>query len=731
VSERFGDVEIDAEAFRVTRAGVPVRLEPKAVQLVLLLASKPGRLVTKAEIQDAVWPGTFVTENALTRLVAQVRKGLGDDAKESRYVETVPTLGYRWVAAPSPVPEAGSGPRGQSEQATEATAAAGPGGLSLVVGRRRSSWVAASAAVAAGLVLGVAALALSRVVRTQPAVTSRGGDGTIERQVSTAATLNVFPRFSPDGSSIAFATLRGGSMEIVVRALALGAREVAVTADGQQNVQPAFSPDGRLLAFHSVGRGGIWLLPALGGVSRQLTAFGSNPAWSPDGSTIAFQGQSWVGASAAFSAAGEGSTLWLVPVSGGEPRRLTSIDDVGPGGQGGPAWSPDGRLVTFVAGMRVFSVRSDGTGLRQTSRGLWGRDVVWERSGRTQLWCGSRQGNWFVWRMPVDPGTAEPTGEPEVLAGGGEKDSAWTQPALSPDGRTMAYVRFRTTYEILAQPVSPSGDPRGSAVGLAAAIAGRKTPPLFSPDGRSLAFGTQRPGVGESLWVAPLGAGEPRLLLERPGLWGRTWFPGGRRLGFVHDEGGHRSFQSVDLDTGLVREHRRLEPHVTSAPRLSPDGTRLAAHGALRGGINVWLMDLDGGAARRLTHDREGVGWPVWSPDGESLAVELMRSGTTRVGVMSARGGPVRELTTAPGQSWPFSFSPDGRRVAFAGQRGGIWNIYTVSVDGGDERPVSAYASPSRYVRYPDWAPSGDRIAYESADSTSTVWVREIEPPSR
>jgi Tol biopolymer transport system component/DNA-binding winged helix-turn-helix (wHTH) protein len=723
VSERFDDVEIDAEAFRVTRAGVPVRLEPKAVQLLLLLARKPGRLVTKAEIQDAVWPGTFVTENALTRLVAQVRKGLGDDAKEPRYVETVPTLGYRWVAEAD---------RRRTEAQAIGTAVARATGPSRVGGRPRWARLAAPAAVAAGLVLSVAGLALSRAGRTPPAGSpSRGGDGAIERQVSTAATLNVFPRFSPDGSSVAFSTMRGRSMEIVVRALALGASETAVTADGQQNVQPAFSPDGRLLAYHSVGRGGIWLVPALGGVPRQVTAFGSNPAWSPDGSTIAFQGQSWVGASAGFSAAGEGSTLWLVPASGGEPRRLTSIDDVGPGGQGGPAWSPDGRLIAFVAGMRVFSVRPDGTGLRQTNRGLWGRDVVWERGGRSQLWCGSRQGNWFVWRMPVDPETAEPSGEPEVLAGGGEKDAAWTQPALSPDGRTMAYVTFRTTHEILAQPVSPSGEPRGAAVSLATTIAGRKTPPLFSPDGRSLAFGTQRPGVGESLWVVPLGAGEPRLLLERPGLWGRTWFPGSRRLGFVLDDGGRRSFQSVDLDTGLVREHRRLEPHVTSAPRLSPDGTRLAAHGALRGGIAVWLMDLDGGPARRLTDDREGVGWPVWSPDGESLAVEIMRSGTTRVGVMSARGGPVRELTAAPGQSWPSSFSPDGRRVAFAGQRGGIWNVYTVPVEGGDERPVSAYASPARYVRYPDWSPSGDRIAYESASSTSTVWVREIGPPSR
>jgi DNA-binding winged helix-turn-helix (wHTH) protein len=83
---RFGDVEVDASAFRVTRAGRPVRLEPKAIELLLFLAHNPGRLVTKAEIQEAVWKDTSVTENALTRLVAQIRKGLGDDAREARYI---------------------------------------------------------------------------------------------------------------------------------------------------------------------------------------------------------------------------------------------------------------------------------------------------------------------------------------------------------------------------------------------------------------------------------------------------------------------------------------------------------------------------------------------------------------------------------------------------------------------------------------------------------------------
>jgi Tol biopolymer transport system component/DNA-binding winged helix-turn-helix (wHTH) protein len=704
-------------------------LEPKAIELLLFLAQNPARLVTKAEIQEAVWADTAVTENALTRLVAQIRKGLGDGAREARYIETVPTRGYRFVATLQPTGEAPDSARGGAHASVDAPGPASASAASSGTAR----WVRAAAATAL-LAFALAGAYLLWTPRPSSRNSSPTNTRAMERQVSTSATLNAFPSFSPDGSTIAFATLRRGSMEIVVRALALGAREQAVTDDGMQNVQPAYSPDGRLIAYHTLGRGGIWLVPALGGVPRQLTTFGSSPAWSPDGSTIAFQSQAWIGSSAGHAAAGEGSTLWLVASSGGEPRRLTSIEAVGPGGQGSPSWSPTGRLIAFMAGTRVFAVRPDGTGLRQTSRtvwarDVWGRDVVWEKGGRSQLWLGVRQGNWFLWRVTVDPETGEPSGEPEVLAGGGDKDNARAQAALSPDGLTLAYVTFRTQYEILAQAVSPSGEPVGKPVAMVRTIQGRKTPPIFSPDGRSLAFGTVRPGVGPALWVAPLDAGEPRLLAEQPGVrWCPAWFPGSRRLGLVGEGAKGHTFQSLDVETGTIRHQRDLEPHISSAPALSPDGTTLVAHGTRKGSLNVWVMDLADGPARPLTDDREGVGWPVWSPDGKSLAVEVMRGGDTQVAIMPASGGPLRQLTSAPGQSWPHSFSPDGRKVAFAGQRNGIWNIYWVGVGGGDERTMTSYTSPALYVRYPDWSPRGDRVAYEFAESTSTVWVTELPP---
>jgi Tol biopolymer transport system component len=501
-----------------------------------------------------------------------------------------------------------------------------------------------------------------------------------------------------------------------------------------QNVQPALSPDGRLVAYHSVARGGIWLVPALGGIPRPLTSFGSHPAWSPDGSRIAFQSQAWVGSGETLSAASEGSTIWLVPASGGEPMRLTSIADVGPGGQGAPAWSPDSRLLSFLSGTRVFTMRADGSGLRGTSGRLRVYGLAWEKGGRSQVWTGFEAGNWCVWRVAVSPETGERTGEPQVLASGGERASAWAHPAPSPDGRSIAYVTFRTRYALLTRALGPDGRPSGEPVPIVPTIGGRKVPFGFSPDGTRFAFTTARPGVGPSLWVVDLASGDARLVVETPDLLPcRAWFADGRRLGYVAPGKGAagesgRSFWSVDVVSGETREHRPVEPHLSWAFSLSPDGRSLLSHGAREGALNVWSTDLGGGEARRLTDDPEGIGWPVWSPDGRQMAVEMMRGGDTRIGLLPAAGGTVREVVSTPGQNWPHSFSPDGRRLAFAGQRRGVWNVYWAPSDGGPERRLTDHDSPALYVRYPDWSPLGDRIAYEYAESVSTVWLTELPP---
>ena len=81
LSYQFDDVVIDLRAGRVLRGGSPAQLEPKAYDLLLLLASRSGELVTKQEVFDRVWAGVYVTDNAVARVIAQVRRVLGDSAR--------------------------------------------------------------------------------------------------------------------------------------------------------------------------------------------------------------------------------------------------------------------------------------------------------------------------------------------------------------------------------------------------------------------------------------------------------------------------------------------------------------------------------------------------------------------------------------------------------------------------------------------------------------------------
>src|SRR2546428_2296942 len=98
VSYQFDDVVVDPAAFRLFKAGKAVHIEPKALQILILLLQRQGQLVTKQELLSEIWLGVAVTENALTRAIAQLRKTLGDDAEAPRYIETVPTRGYRFIA---------------------------------------------------------------------------------------------------------------------------------------------------------------------------------------------------------------------------------------------------------------------------------------------------------------------------------------------------------------------------------------------------------------------------------------------------------------------------------------------------------------------------------------------------------------------------------------------------------------------------------------------------------
>jgi DNA-binding winged helix-turn-helix (wHTH) protein len=99
VALRFGPFELDVRSGEMKKHGSAVKIQPQPFKVLVLLASRPGEVVTREEIQAEVWPaGTFVDfEQSLNFCIRQIRAALGDNALAPRYVETLPRRGYRWV----------------------------------------------------------------------------------------------------------------------------------------------------------------------------------------------------------------------------------------------------------------------------------------------------------------------------------------------------------------------------------------------------------------------------------------------------------------------------------------------------------------------------------------------------------------------------------------------------------------------------------------------------------
>jgi TolB-like protein/DNA-binding winged helix-turn-helix (wHTH) protein/Tfp pilus assembly protein PilF len=146
---RFGSFAIDLRAVRLLENGQPVHLEPRALQILLLLVEHPGELVTKDEFLEEVWHGAFVSDSALTRAMARLRLALGDEAQHPKYIETAPTLGYRFVAKVEPLSELAAGSAHSTGEAARQT-------------RTRRRWWQIAVAGATILLVG---LALSTLLR--------------------------------------------------------------------------------------------------------------------------------------------------------------------------------------------------------------------------------------------------------------------------------------------------------------------------------------------------------------------------------------------------------------------------------------------------------------------------------------------------------------------------------------------------------------------------------------
>ncbi len=704
---QFEDVTVDAPRFQVLKAGVPLDLEPKALEVLLFLIERRERLVLKEELLDGVWRDTFVTPNALTRVIAQLRKALRDDAQEARVIETVPRKGYRFLPAVSTVPS-----NGGAKAVVPAKPATAP---KVFVGQAPPPFWRMALPLLVGAFLALTGWLWMRSPASELLTL------TDPVQLTTGAGYEADPAISPDGRRIAFTAEENGFNEIYVRPLGDGNR-IQVTADRGQNTNAVWSPDGEQLAYHSQARGGIWIVPASGGMATQVVAVGSEPAWSPDGTLLAFS--TYQGALA------ERAEIMVVPVAGGEARAVTRPGSPR-GGHRGPAWSPDGQRVAFYTfdgseGSSLWVAPATGGDPVRVAAHVTPKQVAFTPDDRAICWSGTGPSvNVGIWCVPIDG--ASP-GEPIAMLQGVAGVSGLS---IARDG-TIAYAVRRIESDLWSLPLSTLGEVTGDPVPLMRDTS-RNTYPAFSRDGRHLAFLSWRPGTPSDLWLMNMQTLAAALLTPgKDDEFFPTWMPDNRHVLTAIGRGQVRRVSRVSIDTRQTEDVEGL-PAQMSNLALSPDGRDLAYHVTNeRGGLTVWRVPATGGDPVRLTPPGESAGYPSWSPDGQRLALEMDDGGTTQVWVVNRDGSGLRRVTTTPGQHWPHSWAPDNDRIAFAGEREAIWNVWTVSTSTGVAEQLTKFSTPNGYVRYPAWSPLNDRIVFEHATATANVWtarLRGATPP--
>ena len=146
---RFEQFEVDDREFRFSEHGTPLQVEPKVLRLLVCLIENRNRLVRKQELLDKVWPDATVTENALTRAIGLLRKSLNDDTHVPKFIETVPTAGYRFIARVTTAEET-SAPKSATPLESTPTATNPKTGF-----KPSTRWILASALLLAIAVAGI------------------------------------------------------------------------------------------------------------------------------------------------------------------------------------------------------------------------------------------------------------------------------------------------------------------------------------------------------------------------------------------------------------------------------------------------------------------------------------------------------------------------------------------------------------------------------------------------
>jgi Tol biopolymer transport system component/DNA-binding winged helix-turn-helix (wHTH) protein len=630
---RFGTFEADLESGELRKNGLKVPLQGQPFQVFAILLQYSGRLVTREELRQKVWPkDTFVDfDHALNTAITKIRTALGDSAENPRFVETMPRRGYRFIgpiaepSSPGPLP---STPKGRFERLTEGW---------------RLQWVGAAFLV---LLSGIGIWRVSRkfsdspppALEVVPLVAMPGGEEA--------------PAFSPDGNQVAFRH-SGPNTTGIYTTLVDGEKPLRLT-DNPRDSNPTWSPDGRQIAFvrrYSEEERSIYVVPALGGTEHKLhttrNAYAMNGYlnWSPDGKVLAFS----EGGADSFT-----FRIALLSLADLTARPLTSppVDWA----DWGPAFSPDGSTVAFVRSYApgwlgdLFVLPAKGGEPRQlTFDNCDLNGLSWTEDGKDIVFSSNRSGVPSLWRISAFGGAPRPvpgTGTPAY------------DPSISRKGGRLVYTQSSYSDNIWRLDLKSEKIAQGPPVRVTSTSRGFNYRPNLSPDGRKIVFESDRLGYSD-IWYCDSDGSNCAQLTSLHGIAGTARVsPDGHQIAFEFRRQEHEEIYVVEVPGGQPRLVPTFPGADNGTPNWSRDGQWIYFSSDHEGRpFQLWKVPFKGGPPVRVT--KNGGVYGIESDDGRFLYYsKSIQPGIWR---MPLAGGEEVRILDQPGRQWfSWALSPNG-----------------------------------------------------------------------
>jgi Tol biopolymer transport system component len=507
-----------------------------------------------------------------------------------------------------------------------------------------------------------------------------------------------------------------------------GRNPVPLTADSQaDDWQPAFSPDGERIAFRSEREGGgIFVMGSTGESVKRITDFGFNPSWSPDGRELVIANGAFLFPS---DRGGRVGGLVAVNLETGKKREVSTAGDCMQ-----PSWSPHGNRIAYwglrgTSGQRdLWTVAADGSeakieGVEVTHDAPLDWSPTWSPDGKYLYFSSNRGGTMNLWRVAIAEATGRVLGEPEPIT----TPSNWSgEMSFSRDGTKIAYANLDWRSSLLKIAFDPKTE---TASGPAVPIL-RGTQPIrdhqLSADGQWIAF--MQTGGQEDLFVMRTDGSQFRRLTDDAFRdRGPSWSPDGKQIAFYSDRSGGYQVWTIRPDGSGLEQLTQIQGSV-NYPVWSPDGRRIAI--AVIPGA-WYLIDVAAGGFPRPSRlmpsiGREEAFWPLsWSPDGQRLAgVVVQQNGTVRaIGTYSFGTGQYEVVDVGPGGLWRIPvWLADSRRLLVR-DRWGIFLLDTftkkmrrlISVGGYGIGLSVGISRDDLWITYTETATEGD------------IWLAEMK----